>query len=275
MNLVTWGNTPWGEPVILHASWGLLWISVTAGAAFAAGHAMWARKRAEAAAQAQPGRAGAAPERILRHSLPARLFHWIMAAAVLTLMATAFLPKLGLHFEWLGPHVLAGVVLAGALAFHVVHALFFMDFKAIWPSPADLAELKGAPGGTGTNGACAKEPSPRAGKYPLGNKLYHLAAMGAVLVMAGTGLAMLIRVRTALLARDPYRFFGDGGWGMVYALHGLAGMALIALVIVHVYFALRPEKRPVTMSMLGGSLDRDYYLAHHDPARWDGRGGKP
>ena len=75
--------------------------------------------------------------------------------------------------------------------------------------------------------------------------------------MAATGVALLSRVRAPLLPRDPYRFFTDGGWGVVYALHGLAGLSLVALVIIHVYFALRPEKRPITLAMeplRGGNL---------------------
>lgn len=52
MNLAAWGDTPWGQPVILHASRGLLWLSVTAGAAFAAGHAVWIRGKGGVAAPA-------------------------------------------------------------------------------------------------------------------------------------------------------------------------------------------------------------------------------
>jgi cytochrome b subunit of formate dehydrogenase len=51
-------------------------------------------------------------------------------------------------------------------------------------------------------------------------------------------------------------------------LHGLAGVGLIALIMVHVYFGLRPEKRAITKSMIFGWMSRDYYLEEHDPARW-------
>jgi cytochrome b subunit of formate dehydrogenase len=57
-------------------------------------------------------------------------------------------------------------------------------------------------------------------------------------------------------------------WGMMYVLHGLAGVGLIGLVMVHVYFALRPEKFVITESMIGGSMDREFYLEHYDPERW-------
>ena len=57
-------------------------------------------------------------------------------------------------------------------------------------------------------------------------------------------------------------------WGMMYVLHGLAGVGLIALIMMHVYFGLRPEKRDITKSMIFGWMDRDFYLKEHDPARW-------
>jgi cytochrome b subunit of formate dehydrogenase len=55
---------------------------------------------------------------------------------------------------------------------------------------------------------------------------------------------------------------------MMYVLHGLAGVGLIALIMMHVYFGLRPEKRPITKSMIFGWMSRDFYLKEHDPARW-------
>ena len=57
-------------------------------------------------------------------------------------------------------------------------------------------------------------------------------------------------------------------WGLMYVLHGLAGVGLIALVMVHVYFAVRPEKLPITASMIVGSMSREFYLKEHDPKRW-------
>jgi len=54
----------------------------------------------------------------------------------------------------------------------------------------------------------------------------------------------------------------------MYVLHGLAGVGLIALVIIHVYFGLRSEKRPITKSMIVGWMSRDFVLKEHDPERW-------
>jgi cytochrome b subunit of formate dehydrogenase len=266
MSILTWGASPWGQPVILHAAWYLLWYSFAAGIVFVLAHAVWAHLHPQAPVPAvSPETAAGVPARIMRHTLPARLFHWVMAACMLTLLATAFLPKMGLRFDWLVLHVLAGAVLVAIIVFHIAHAICCMEFRAIWPTPADLAELKNL------TGAPEKGAAPvRPGKYPLGNKLYHLAIVVLGLAMAATGVCMLTRVRTDVMTRDPYRYFSDGGWGVVYALHGLAGLSLVALVIIHVYFAVRPEKRPITQAMLTGTMDRDYYLTHHDPARWSG-----
>ena len=78
---------------------------------------------------------------------------------------------------------------------------------------------------------------------------------------------MLFRVRTILFPRNPY-LFSDMTWGLMYVLHGLAGVGLIALVMVHVYFAIRPEKLDITKSMIFGSMRREFYLKHYDPERW-------
>ncbi len=82
-----------------------------------------------------------------------------------------------------------------------------------------------------------------------------------------TGVFMMSRVRTIFFPRNPY-LFSDMTWGMMYVLHGLAGVGLITLVIVHVYFAIRPEKLPITASMIVGTMSRDFYLKEHDPERW-------
>jgi cytochrome b subunit of formate dehydrogenase len=101
-------------------------------------------------------------------------------------------------------------------------------------------------------------PGPKSGKYPLGNRLYHTAAVVTGLSAIISGLFMLSRIRTPFLTRNPY-LLGDVTWGFTYVLHGLAGVALVGLVIAHVYFGMRPEKWWIT---------RRQYLEHHEPQRW-------
>jgi cytochrome b subunit of formate dehydrogenase len=116
-------------------------------------------------------------------------------------------------------------------------------------------------------GKSAPKPH-RFAKYPFENKIYHLTIVLAGLSVAITGGFMIFRVRTPFLPRNPY-LFGDMTWGMMYVLHGLAGVGLIALIMAHIYFAVRPEKLAITRSMFVGSITRKHYLEEHDPARWN------
>ena len=204
------------------------------------------------------------PERVVRHSLAARLFHWVMAAAMFALLATSFLPIVGVQFAWVAIHWQAGLVLTLAVVYHIVHASVWLDFWSIWPTPAEMSEevsrVRLSLG--------QLVPAPRkAAKYPFENKLYHLAILASGLSVIGTGVFMLFRVRTGILPRNPY-LLADLTWGVMYVVHGLAGIGLVALVIVHVYFAVRPEKLPITLSMTRGWMSREFYLSHHDPRRW-------
>ncbi|MBV9745418.1 MAG: cytochrome b/b6 domain-containing protein [Acidobacteriia bacterium] len=267
MGLIEWARTPWGQDIPIHISFFLLWVSAIGGLLFLVGHAIWVRyfaKAEEFAGSTPPALAARIPQRVPRHSLAARLFHWIMAAAMLALLITAFLPKVGVQFPWVTYHWIAGIVLTASILFHIVHASFFLDFKSIWPDKADMEDasrrLKRALG--------QNAPPPRRfAKYPLENKMYHGVIVLAGLAAMLTGVFMMFRVRTGILPRNPY-LFGDMTWGMMYVLHGAAGVGLIALIMVHVYFAIRPEKLVITKSMITGTLDREHYLEHHDPDRW-------
>ena len=59
---------------------------------------------------------------------------------MLTLLVTAFLPKVGIEFDWVTYHWIAGTVLTISIIFHIIHATFFMDFWSIWPDRADIED---------------------------------------------------------------------------------------------------------------------------------------
>jgi cytochrome b subunit of formate dehydrogenase len=262
-----WAKSPWGQNVPIHIAWFLIWVAVIAGLVFVVLHAIYVRyfaKPRQFAGEASPQMITEIPAHVPRHSLAARLFHWIMAASMFTLLFTAFLPKVGIQFDWVTYHWIAGSVLTVSILFHIIHASFFMDFWSIWPDRTDLRDAsrrilrfvgKPAP------------PPDRFAKYPLENKLYHGAIIAAGMSSIVTGVFMMFRVRTIFFPRNPY-LFSDMTWGMMYVLHGLAGVGLIALIMMHVYFGIRPEKRPITKSMIFGWMSRDFYLKEHDPARW-------
>src|SRR5262249_47032164 len=111
-------------------------------------------------------------------------------------------------------------------------------------------------------------PAPRRfAKYPLENKGFHGAIIATGFSVIITRVLMLSCLWTICFPRNPY-LFSDMTWGWTYVLHGLAGVGLIALVVIHVYFGLRPEKRPITKSMIFGWMSRDFVLKEHDPSRW-------
>jgi len=266
MGLVEWARSPWGQDIPIHISFFLIWVAAIAGLVFLIGHAIWL-KYFDTPDVFQPTPAAetvGVPPRVKRHSLAARLFHWVMAASMLTLLITAFLPRVGVQFAWVTYHWIAGVVLTISILFHLVHATFFMDPWAIWPDKTDIQDaIKRWKRATGESA-----PPPRKfAKYPLENKMYHFAIVLTGLAVTLTGVFMMKRIRTPFFERNPY-LFSDMTWGLMYVLHGLAGVGLISLIMIHVYFALRPEKFVITKSMVFGDMPREYYLEHHDPERW-------
>ncbi|MGE0450752.1 MAG: cytochrome b/b6 domain-containing protein [Vicinamibacterales bacterium] len=271
MNFLTWGRNPWGQQVLTHVSWDLLWASLFAGLMFLVAHASYMilsahRKRSSAETDALEAANTDLPDLITRHTFMARMFHWVMAASMFVLLFTAFLPIVGIRFAWVQWHWMAGLVLTGAIIYHIVHASFFLDFWSIWIGPKDVPELK-----TELMRELGRDvPGPKSGKYPLGNRLYHLAILVVGLTVSITGLLMMSRVRQPLFTRNPY-IMTDPSWGWTYVLHGACGVALVGLVIAHVYFAVRPEKWWITKAMIFGAITRREYLEHHDTARWNVR----
>lgn len=267
MGLIQWAKSPWGQDVPIHIAWALIYVFAIGGLAFLVVHAIWIRYFAgedEYSGAASAAAAARVPDKVKRHSFAARMFHWIMAAAMLTLLVTAFLPRVGVQFAWVTYHWIAGIVLTVSIIYHIIHATFFMDFWSIWPDKTDMDDAKRR-----LNRFMGKDaPAPRRfAKYPLENKMYHGVIVLTGLAVILTGVFMMFRVRTPIFPRNPY-LFGDMTWGLMYVLHGLAGVSLIALVTVHIYMALRPEKLVITKSMVFGSLPKEYYLEHHDTERW-------
>ncbi|MBI4477614.1 MAG: cytochrome b/b6 domain-containing protein [Acidobacteria bacterium] len=270
MDFLRWGRSPWGEEILIRISWDLLYLSAIGGVLFLIGHALYVRFWPQPAAEKEDaaklaGLAVRLPDKVARHSLAARAFHWVMAGAMFVLLFTAFLPIIGVQFAWVTIHWIAGVILTLSIIYHTIHATFWLDFWSIWPEKGDVEDTRRRM----LRSAGQAAPPPRKhGKYPLENKLYHLIILITSVAVIGTGIFMMKRVQTGFLVRDPY-IFSDAAWGVMYVLHGLTGVGLVALVMAHVYFAIRPEKLWITYSMIFGWIDRRHYLEHHDPQRWN------
>src|SRR4249920_2457845 len=274
MDLLSWARSPWGESVLIHISWSLFWASLVGGVLFFLAHGGYMlfsqhHKRDPGEVDRLEAQMKALPPRITRHNGVARIFHWIMASSMLVLVFTAFLPIIGVRFAWVQWHWMAGLLLTASVLFHIFHATFVLDFWSIWIGPKDIPEFKAE-----MMREMGKDvPGPKSGKYPLGNRLYHLAILVVGLTASITGMFMMARVRQPMFTRNPY-VLADTTWGFTYVAHGVAGVALVGLVIAHVYFAVRPEKWWITKSMIFGWVTRRNYLEHHDPARWKVRSGR-
>ncbi len=187
--------------------------------------------------------------RITRHAGFDRAFHWFMAATVLVLLVTSLLPVLGVNIAWYGIHWVTGLLLTLVIVLHVLRALFWQKPRSMMISGADL--------------------QPRgAGKYTLAQKLMHLAWTVAVLVAIVTGLLMLRKAGVPFLERDPY-VRSLASWGIITLLHDLAALLSVFLVLVHVYFAILPEKRAYLRSMVSGGISRSDMAEAHDLAKVD------
>ena len=195
------------------------------------------------------------PNLITRHAPIDRVFHWLTALAVLLLLASAFLPILGLEFSWVPLHWITGVVLGAATLFHLVRAAFFQRLRCMVPRPRDFSDLR---------------QGRRAAKYTLAQKLMHAALGTAILVAVVTGFVMLAKVDTPLWQRNPY-LLESSTWGVVYVLHGAAALLTLTLTMAHVYFSLLPEKRGYLRAMIAGQMARDEAAVYHDPNRWSGQ----
>jgi cytochrome b subunit of formate dehydrogenase len=214
----------------------------------------------------EPGPAGSAPipDRVERHSKSARTFHWLMAGSMLTLLVTAFFPLVGIQFAWVTIHWVAGVILTLLVLWHIYAALFQQDRRAVWVGGKEMRQMMGA---VGRFFRREPDPEPRKPKYRNDQRMFHHAAtitgIGAII----TGLLMTFRIETWFWASNPY-FLADSTWGLVFVLHGLCGVGLITLVVAHIYFAIRPEKRWMTRSMFKGWITREEYLTYYDPEEW-------
>lgn len=178
-----------------------------------------------------------------RHKWPDRVFHWTMALSVIVLCATAFLPIIGMRFDWVAPHWIAGFVLVAAILFHWLRVGLVHGLGEMMPGADDwrevLADLRARSGAAGP------------AKYDAYQKGYHWLSGLVVLVLAVTGLVMMAKIDTPWWRRDP-SILTDAQWGIVYVGHGLASLAILFLVILHVYFAILPEHRAVLKSMIRG-----------------------
>ncbi len=134
-----------------------------------------------------PETAASGPDRVTRHAGVDRLFHWLTALTVLVLMSTALLPIIGIRFDWVPIHWVAGIVLLVLVIFHILRSMVWRKLRSIWFSVAELR-------------------SRQVGKYSVAQKLMHHAM----------GLMVLGAVVTGVLQDEPILAFWNRETGTVH-----------------------------------------------------------
>lgn len=246
MDIAEFKRDVWGREVLLGVSWDLLWVILALSFLFIAVHAIVMAVRRKAARPSKEG------PRVQRHAAVDRAFHWIMAVSTLVLLITGVLPIVGVEFDWLTIHWVAGLVLTVAVLFHIVRSTFWQDLKSMWISPRDLRE--------------PFDSSQKPGKYSLAQKSMHATVTILTLLVIGSGLVLFAMIDTPWWDRTNALSEETLGW--MFLVHGLTTLLLIATIALHVYFGLRPEKLFYLRSMVRGWVSRDELETHHDSSRW-------
>ena len=188
-----------------------------------------------------------------------------MAICVLTLLATSYLPIFGVKFPWVTTHWIVGLVLTLALLVHIGWSLTWQRLRQMlfW-----IRDVKDAIKTLAWFFRLKKEGPGKPGKYSPAQKLIHHSFAVVVLTSIVSGLLIMVKIDTPFWDRNPY-WLTNKTWGYIYVAHDLASMILVTMIMLHVYFALRPEKRLYLRSMLLGWITREEYTDHHNPDRWE------
>ena len=178
------------------------------------------------------------------------------------LLVTGLLPVMGVQFAWVMPHWIAGLVLTVAVVLHIIRATIWQQLGDIWIGFRDLQDTKAA-----VAEFFGGREAPKPGKYSVAQKGFHNVIAVVITVAIVTGIILMIGVETPFWERDPY-VVSEATRGLIFVLHGFASLLSVTLIMLHVYFAIRPEKLFYTRSMILGWITRGELRANHDPNRW-------
>ena len=246
MEFAAYKNDVWGREVIRGVSWDLLWLVVVAAFIAIALHAIYE------AMQKRGDKPSSDGERVERHDKIDRVYHWIMAVSIFALLITGVLPIIGIEFAWLELHWIAGIALTVVVLFHIIRSLFFKSDTGMALSANDLKE--------------PFDETVKPGKYSAAQKGLHAVVTLLTLLVIGSGIVMFLQIDTPWW--DRTNSLSEATLGLVFFIHGISTLALIGVISLHIYFALRPEKLFYTRSMIKGWISRDELNANHDPQRW-------
>jgi len=196
--------------------------------------------------------------KIVRHKLQDRIFHWAMALCMIMLIFTGISPVIGIEFDWVPIHWISGTIFTILIIWHLIRSIFFQDIFSMWINFSEVRSFIIA---------IFKNKLLKSGKYSIAQKLLHNTVTVISLVAIITGILLMVRIDTPLWERNPY-LFDQSTWGWIYVFHGLSSLCFISIIIIHIYFAIRPEKFFYTRSMIFGSISKKDFDENHDDKLW-------
>ena len=250
MGFIEWATSPLGQNVPIHIAWFLIWVALIAGLLLP-GRACHLSavfcERERVCGRCVSSDCRPVARRIPRHSLTARLFHWIHGRSDVHLVVYR-IPGPGSASSSIGSPITGSpgtVFTVSAVLFHIIHATFYMDFWSIWPDRADLEDAWKRVNRFHGKVVClaAEICQISAGEQALPRRHHRDRAVGYC-----DWRLYDVPCTHHFLSAQLHSLFSDMTWGLMYVLHGLAGVGLITLVIVHVYFC-HPgpaEKLPIS-----------------------------
>ena len=223
-------------------------------------------------------------EEVDRFTLAQRASHWVMAISIFAMMLSGFIimnnevtVKAVAGISWLTIHIISAVVLIAYVVFHIAHVTYKGTWEKMWVGSKEAKDLitrfRNLIGLTGEY--------PRQFEYPSAQKLLHWGVTAATFGIIFTGLVLWRRVEVLALFWEPTREFtflgiefglgtadslGLVSWSFV--LHDLFAAGMLALVMGHIYFALRPNEWEITKSMITGKVTVEEYAEKYSPSSW-------
>ncbi len=216
-------------------------------------------------------------ERVRRHDIPQRVYHWVNLSSLLILLWTG-LTIYDLNLFGLQPlsafaqavigatytpliydlHRYAAFTLLGSLIFHITYDTGIRGvFWSELPSRADFkAQNIMAKNFLGRSREYVKFH-----KYNPGQKMLHIGIAVVVILIGASGLMLSANYRWLV----PVWFFNVDFDFLLYwtrVLHDVLTFALVAMVVMHFYFSARLENLPAFRSMITGWVPRHYQEKH-------------
>ena len=257
-----------GEPPVVRWIRLLYWLMIPFAVGFMFFHHFldFLKKLRRAAPRSDSG------EMVPRMNLNFRIAHWLVVASFPVLVVTGFALKFP-ETWWARPlliwegsfafrglvHRVAGVLLLGALGYHVIHLLLVRRDRAILPRMLPgIDDLRALLRMFAYNLGLADSP-PMFGKFNYVEKIEYLAFLWGTAVMAATGFTLWFN---NLALRYFPKWFSDAATALHYYE---AILATLSILIWHMYTVVfDPDVYPMDRAWLTGMASADH-LRHTRP----------